>query len=114
MVTKRTPVARSINARITAEMIDLYRKAVDLQSRPEPHGIEHWEESGGVRRQYIDTCRKLHVALGRKPWETMATDTIGEDEPDPTISNQGEHKVADWMEARELGLELQQAAFPDG
>jgi hypothetical protein len=104
--TKRTPIARSTKTKITPRVVA--RKAVALQE--EDGATNRWEEDGGRRREYLNLCHKLHLALGRKLHEACVTETVGQDAPHPTILRQGAERLRDWMAARDIRRKLDQAA----
>lgn len=86
------------NNRPTDHAIKLYRQIVELLADPT---VDQWEE--GKRRQYLDTCDELHTLLGRKPWETCVSDTIGEDVPPVWLQT---HRISDWLEAQSIRCAL--------
>lgn len=66
-----------------------------------------WEEQGGRRREFCDLSTAIHRALGRKPWQTDITSTLGQDTPPPWLPAA---RIEDWHEARALRARLEQAA----
>ena len=76
MPTNRTPRSVDKRIRITAEVVALFRRAVDLQC---DESSQHWEEDGGTRGAYHNARLALHHALGRKPWDRNVIDCFEAD-----------------------------------
>ena len=85
---------------LTDYAVKLYRHLLDLCNEPDATG--QWEEDGGKRRQYLDTCHELHTLLGRKPWQESVDDTIGCDVPPDWMVRQTPNRLADWASVREI------------
>ena len=69
-----------------------------MSSIEDADATETWEESGGRRRQYLDTCVKLQAALGRQIWQTNVLEADG---PPPYWLTQRDRRD-DWVEAAAL------------
>jgi len=63
---------------VTREMIDLYRRAREIQRQG---GDEKWEDQGGRLREYYDLTLALHRLLGRRLWDDDIVDGEPDDEP---------------------------------
>jgi len=100
--TTRRPLKPGKKLKATPELVALFVKGVALRE----HSRE-WEDQGGKRREYLDTCRAMRAALGRKPWEAQILDTVGYDKP-PSWMTDADH-IADWLRARDIGRELERA-----
>lgn len=103
MATTRTPIDRPPIAQITPKIIELYCKVLALYDNAM---CDKWEEDGDKGREYLDTCLALHVALGRKPWETTIVATIEGDEPPYWLQCQGVDRIRDWLAARAIRMQL--------
>jgi hypothetical protein len=80
MPTKRVPLNRSAHARITPEIIALWRRILEIQ---DSGADEEWEEAGGRRRELLDADRDLCSALGLSPWHTSPADVPSQGPPEP-------------------------------
>jgi hypothetical protein len=67
MSTTRTPIGRLSKPRITAEAIELFRRAYEIEQAGDASEI--WEESGGQRRAYLNVSAGLYELLGLQIWE---------------------------------------------
>ena len=66
MPTNRRTIERPIQARITPELVELYRTCLEIWDA----GLEDIPEAEGGRRAEFDDARwAIHVGLGLKPWE---------------------------------------------
>ena len=66
MPTNRTPIERPIQARITPELVEMYRRCLEII---EDGDDDVWEADGGRQREFHDVSLALHVGLGQKPWD---------------------------------------------
>lgn len=80
MSTKRTRLARAPKARITNEVLDLFRRAKEIE---EAGGDEFWEHEGGRKREYYEVCVELDWGLNRRPWQTGIFDVDVATPPPP-------------------------------
>src|SRR5690242_1476622 len=65
MPTKRRPIARSTRPRITPELVELYRRCLEIIEAGQD---EAWEDEGGRRRELLDAHVALMSGLGLRPW----------------------------------------------
>lgn len=102
MVTNRKPIVRPRKAKITAEMIELFRRGEKI--RKSKRDREEWEADGGRRREFLDIDGRLSELLKRYPHECSPFDTIP---PAATLLS-----FQTWPEIQELRRQLLEAAFP--
>jgi hypothetical protein len=105
MVTTRTPRSVNKRARITPEIVALYRGVIELRD-----GSDAWEEGGGTRAACLDAEVALHDALGRKPWDYDVTDCVDPDPP-PTVTD--DWRINMWRETHEIYKQLEAALEQD-
>jgi hypothetical protein len=94
MPTTRTPIRRPRRSQLPAEVIDLYRKARQLEE--EGLGVypgQTWREHNSLRWA-------IARALGRKPWMHSVLDAIGEPPADDDAGR-------DWHGAVALRAQLE-------
>lgn len=53
---------------ISDEAVELFTHAISIKH------FEEWEEEGGRRREYLETWKALHIALGLKLFEASPLD----------------------------------------
>ena len=105
MSTARAPIGRPSKSRIiTAEMIELFRRAAALHAKQ-----DDWEEDGGTRRQFFDVSRDLHSLMGRHPHQENVCAVIGQDEP-PEWMQDDARRVTDFKQAVALRRQLERLA----
>jgi hypothetical protein len=95
MATTRTPINRPTKARITPEIVELYKKIRDA------------DDAVDTRRDRV----ALHTKLGRRVWE-YSIEGIDPDAvaPPDWVVRQGDFRIQDWTTARDLLLALEAAA----
>ena len=99
MSTTRTPINRPPKSRITAEAVEVYRKAREIFD-----AFDNRLEAASATRELRLELNRL---LGRnKPWLVGIFDTVDVDRPPPYER----HRVEDWHEAHEIRLALDRAA----
>lgn len=97
MATKRRPIERPFRARITPELIELWRRIRAIQAADLD---EVWEDAGGRRREYLDATVELHGGLGLTPWHDSPAEVASEGPP-PAWDN-GSYTIAQqWRRALE-------------
>jgi hypothetical protein len=95
MPSKRSPIARPLQAKITPELVQLYktvREIVDSEGRDGPRRVE-----------LIELSVALHNGLGLKVWEEPA-DCVPLDGPPPSWNR----SPADWLRAQQLRRALEE------
>jgi hypothetical protein len=73
--TKRTPIYRPPQRRITQRAVDLFRLAVKMEDDGVP----------ADSREYSDVALALHRELGLKVWDEFVTNVNVNDVPRPNI-----------------------------
>lgn len=71
MPTRRTPLKRVQQNRLSAHAVEAFRLAPDIESENKD---QKWEGEGGRRREYLDAVGALHRALGLRPWQITPVD----------------------------------------
>lgn len=62
MSTKRRPIRRSMRAKITPEVIELWQRLREINRVK--RWRERWEDEGGHRREFLDGTKRLATLLG--------------------------------------------------
>src|SRR5262245_41409584 len=91
---------------ITPEMLAIFNRALEIQSSEKDM---RWEDEGGRRREYYNTCTVLHRLLGRMVWMYQVVDV----DPDNKPFDLPEADLADWHGAVKARLALEAASEPD-
>jgi hypothetical protein len=102
MPTNRLPRARKRKARITPEVVALFKRAIAIEKDGDD---EVWEADGGRCREYLDTSNQLRRLLGVRIWEPSVLDAAA----DMDLSGVPEHMLAGWTRAMRLRRALEAA-----
>ena len=94
MVTKRIPKHRAVKARITPEIVALWRTFCEAGTDPDGLSQEQWNAQ-----------MALNVRLGRRPWDVFVQHADGPEPPSGTDESQAES----WREAWRLRCALDDA-----
>ena len=66
MPTIRTPIRRGQTASVTAEMVRLFRRCIEIEA----DGLADVDEDeGGRRQEHAEAVSAFHAAISFKPWE---------------------------------------------
>jgi hypothetical protein len=74
---KRAPISRSRHLVISDEMVELFRRGLELQ-KAGTH--EKWEEEGGRHGEYIEITKRLDWVLLKRLGEVSVLDDALDDE----------------------------------
>ena len=102
---KLQPKNNERDAAITDEVLALFRRGMEIRCEA---ADEKWEDQGGRRREFLDTCVLLDRALQRKPWQVSILDADRYAPPPPGDTKdhlRGWHSAMELREALEAALE---------
>jgi hypothetical protein len=77
MTAKRVPLSRSRHFVISDEMVDLFRRGLEIQAAGDH---ERWEEEGGKRSEFIEISKRLNWTLLHRAGEVSVFDDALDDE----------------------------------
>lgn len=98
MPTKRTPVDRPIRARVTPDLVALWRRIMEIREA----GLDGTpEREGGRQEEHLDALHRLDRGLGLRPWQDSPVDVPPHGKPPPWARRASYETAQIWRRALE-------------
>jgi hypothetical protein len=82
MSTKRTPISRRSRLRVTPQMLELFRRGLEVKAK----GADR-DENGSKQEEYRETDLSLHRLLGLRPWHPSVFSVDSAEYPGPVVGD---------------------------
>jgi uncharacterized protein YecE (DUF72 family) len=104
MTTKRIPIRRDVRARVTPELVALWRQLKEITEA----GAHEEFEPVGRRNEFLEALHAMDRAFGIRPWQESPL--YAETPEPPAYMRRSEPAMEGWRRAWELRCALEAAS----